>query len=268
MSLRVDQLKKVTFPLGSINYNKLFGTCGVAAVTAIDVISSYLAIYGTSFTTDSTLEGLGTTASPLKIAQQSATTGQVLTWNGTTWAPAAGGSQSLSYSAPNILLSGGSSVSILSFISSDSPNMIEAGTDSNLKVAIYRSSELEGSGTSGDPLGIAQQSATAGQALTWNGTAWAPSTITGTLPSGATGQLLRWDGAAWAAVTERTDVQTGLTGTTTILPEIPLSAPVPKIFLNGQLKTSGLDYTISTNTITWITFILETSDVITSIYFK
>jgi len=38
--------------------------------------------------TDATLAGNGTTGSPLKIAQQSATSGQVLKWNGTTWAPA------------------------------------------------------------------------------------------------------------------------------------------------------------------------------------
>ncbi len=34
---------------------------------------------------DATLAGLGTTAQPLKIAQQAATSGQVLKWNGTTW---------------------------------------------------------------------------------------------------------------------------------------------------------------------------------------
>jgi hypothetical protein len=47
--------------------------------------------------TDATLTGNGTTATPLKVAQQSATNGQVLKWNGTTWAPAAdatGGSSS------------------------------------------------------------------------------------------------------------------------------------------------------------------------------
>lgn len=38
-------------------------------------------------TTDATLSGNGTTASPMKIAQQSATSGQVLKWKGTTWAP-------------------------------------------------------------------------------------------------------------------------------------------------------------------------------------
>jgi hypothetical protein len=37
--------------------------------------------------TDATLEGQGTTSLPLKIAQQSATTGQVLKWDGSTWMP-------------------------------------------------------------------------------------------------------------------------------------------------------------------------------------
>lgn len=37
--------------------------------------------------TDATLSGNGSAASPLKIAQHSATTGQVLKWNGTTWVP-------------------------------------------------------------------------------------------------------------------------------------------------------------------------------------
>lgn len=36
---------------------------------------------------DTTLAGTGITANPLKIAQQAATTGQLLRWNGTTWAP-------------------------------------------------------------------------------------------------------------------------------------------------------------------------------------
>ena len=36
---------------------------------------------------NSTLSGNGTTASPLGIAQQSATSGQVLKWNGSTWLP-------------------------------------------------------------------------------------------------------------------------------------------------------------------------------------
>jgi len=39
-------------------------------------------------TTDATLAGDGTSETPLKIAQQGATAGQVLKWDGTTWLPA------------------------------------------------------------------------------------------------------------------------------------------------------------------------------------
>lgn len=44
---------------------------------------------GSVVTTDATLAGDGSVGTPLKIAQQGATSGQVLKWNGTTWAPAA-----------------------------------------------------------------------------------------------------------------------------------------------------------------------------------
>lgn len=42
-----------------------------------------------SIQTDTSLDGNGNTAQPLKLAQQSATNGQVLKWNGTTWKPGA-----------------------------------------------------------------------------------------------------------------------------------------------------------------------------------
>jgi|GEM_PF-1661200 len=58
--------------------------------------------WGTDYVhTDVTLSGQGTTASPLKIAQQAATSGQVLKWNGTAWSPASdvsGGGLVLPYS--------------------------------------------------------------------------------------------------------------------------------------------------------------------------
>ncbi len=41
--------------------------------------------------TDATLSGNGATATPLKIAQQLATPGQVLKWNGNSWKPAVDG---------------------------------------------------------------------------------------------------------------------------------------------------------------------------------
>ncbi len=40
-----------------------------------------------SVVSDATLSGNGTVATPLKIAQQAATTGQVLKWSGSTWSP-------------------------------------------------------------------------------------------------------------------------------------------------------------------------------------
>ena len=43
---------------------------------------------GTTIQTDATLSGNGTAETPLQLAQQGATTNQVLKWNGTTWLPA------------------------------------------------------------------------------------------------------------------------------------------------------------------------------------
>jgi len=49
---------------------------------------------GTTIQTDATLSGNGTAETPLQLAQQGATTNQVLKWNGTTWLPAdAGGNE-------------------------------------------------------------------------------------------------------------------------------------------------------------------------------
>lgn len=69
--------------------------------------------------TDATLSGNGLTSTPLKLAQQSATTGQGLKWNGTTWKPGSVDSdslnelQTLSISGSNISLSkGGGTISI------------------------------------------------------------------------------------------------------------------------------------------------------------
>lgn len=58
------------------------------------------ASYFKTVSTGATLTGTGTPASPLGIAQQSATSGQVLQWNGSAWVPATIASGSLStYSA-------------------------------------------------------------------------------------------------------------------------------------------------------------------------
>ncbi|MBK8195036.1 MAG: tail fiber domain-containing protein [Lewinellaceae bacterium] len=137
--------------------------------------------------TDGTLAGNGTPASPLKIAAQGAVNGQILKWNGSTWFPAA-----------------------------------DAGDNWGAQTANTTNS-LTGNGTVANPLSIAQQGAGVGQILKWNGSSWVPGdddgdnwgtqavwtgpalTGNGTLGSpvnlnqqGATpGQVLKWNGTAW-----------------------------------------------------------------------
>ncbi len=99
--------------------------------------------------TDATLEGDGTTANALKLAQQGATTGQVLKWNGFNWAPA---------------------------------------TDDNIdnwgsQTAVVGNG-IAGNGTTANPLKLAQQAATNGQVLKWNGANWIPNGDSGVLMSG------------------------------------------------------------------------------------
>lgn len=62
--------------------------------------------------TDATLDGDGSGGDPLKIAQQSATSGQVLKWNGTTWLPAADDNTGTTYTAgTGVAISGGNVIS-------------------------------------------------------------------------------------------------------------------------------------------------------------
>lgn len=161
------------------------------------------------------LSGNGTSGNPLDIAQQGATSGQVLKWDGTAWTP-----------------------------SNDS---IGAGGGGGGLDSVFTTARLSGNGTSGNPLDIAQQGATAGQVLKWNGTTWVPDDdstgvasvawgdITGTLAdqtdlqdalddkadvahthplgdildSGASsGQVPKWNGSAWAPAADNTGLST------------------------------------------------------------
>ena len=88
--------------------------------------------------TNSTLSGNGTSVSPLGLAQQGASSGQVLKWNGTNWA----------LGSDNVGASSGS---------------------------VNVTARLIGDGTLANPLDIAQQAATAGQVLKWGGSSWVPS---------------------------------------------------------------------------------------------
>src|ERR1041385_6099907 len=143
-----------------------------------------------SLTTSTALAGDGSANSPLTIAQQSASNGQVLQWNGTEWKPAT----------------------------------ISGGVGDNWGTQnVITNATLSGAGTAGSPLSIAQNGATPGLVLKWNGTAWAPAADGGDnwgtakvnastqfdgdgtpvnplklARSGATtGQFLQWSGTGW-----------------------------------------------------------------------
>ncbi|MBX2890413.1 MAG: tail fiber domain-containing protein [Saprospiraceae bacterium] len=139
------------------------------------------AVVGTALT------GNGTAGSPLNLAQQGASNGQVLKWSGSAWTPAA-----------------------------------DAGDDWGAQTVVVAPA-LTGNGTAGSPLNLSQQGATAGQVLHWSGSAWVPATFTGDnwgtqtvetgtslvgdgtasnpleiAPQGAVaGQVLKFDGANW-----------------------------------------------------------------------
>lgn len=147
----------------------------------------------------------------IRIAQQSATSGQVLKWNGTTWAP------------DDDATSAGAT----------GHNIAENGTGVTQRDTLNFSDDqidftVSSTATSTDVSGkIAQGGATSGQVLKWNGSAWAPaddSTVsdgdkgdidvtasgaTWTVDTAAitavklnqmgasTGEYLRWTGSAW-----------------------------------------------------------------------
>jgi len=105
--------------------------------------------------TNATLTGNGTPGNALGIAQQGATSGQVLKWNGTTWAPA---------------------------------NDVGGGTGDNWGTQVVQTdATLTGQGITGNTLKVAQQGATSGQALKWNGATWAPANDNNTTYSAGTG---------------------------------------------------------------------------------
>lgn len=96
-----------------------------------------------SAVTNGTLTGNGTIGSPLGLASQGAANGQALIWNGSAWTP------------QNIT------------------------GDNWGSQTVSTSTVLSGIGTSGSPLTIAQQGASSGQALKWNGIIWTPQNDNG-----------------------------------------------------------------------------------------
>jgi hypothetical protein len=134
---------------------------------------------------DNTLAGNGTTLAPLRIAQQGANPGQVLKWNGTTWAPAneaagnnyaAGPGISITGSAPNFTINNTGDTNPADDITTASiAGGDVTGPFSNLQIVAgaVGTPELANSAVTGAK--IAPMGATPGQVLKWNGSTWAPA---------------------------------------------------------------------------------------------
>jgi hypothetical protein len=194
-----------------------------------------------SASVNATLTGNGTSGSPLAIAQQGATSGQVLKWTGSTWAPAndAGGGDNWGTQSAQV------------------------------------GNALTGNGTSATPLNLAQQGATNGQVLGWNGAQWAPITLsgggsgdnwgsqvasvgaalTGNGTSGnplnlasqgaVAGEVLKWSGSAWVPEPDLTGSGGGTTYTAGTGISITGSAPNQTINNTGDLSNTNEIQTIS-----------------------
>ncbi|MBX2947589.1 MAG: hypothetical protein KF725_17295 [Cyclobacteriaceae bacterium] len=187
---------------------------------------------------------------PGKLTQSGATTGQVLKWNGTTWAPqneTTGGTGTVTNIATGTGLTGGpitttGTIAIASNGVTATELRSDATTDANRAVttnhirdnAITTAKILDGTIATADlannsitdvkianvaPGKLTQSGATVGQVLKWNGTAWVPQaddTGTGSLPALASGQLLTNNGASNIAVTMGGDATFASSGALTI----------------------------------------------------
>ncbi|MBK6930799.1 MAG: hypothetical protein IPH12_07930 [Saprospirales bacterium] len=198
--------------------------------------------WGTQFVqTGATLTGTGTTGSPLNLSPQSASIGQVLKFNGTTWVPqndALGGADNwgTQTAQTNFTLIGNGTVGnelglapqgalpgqVLKFTNgvwTPQDDAVGAADNWGAQVATTNAT-LTGDGAN-TPLGIAAQNATNGQVLKFNGSTWAPANEAG--------------GDDWGTQTAKTNFT--LIGNGTVGNELGLA---PQNAANGQvLKFDG-----------------------------
>jgi len=114
-------------------------------------------------TTDATLSGDGSIGTPLKIAQQAATSGQVLKWNGTTWLPAADGGTTYT---------GGTGIDVTgTVITNTAPDQTVsiAGAGINAVTGTYPSFTITGTEVDGSTTNELQNLSLSGQALSISG---------------------------------------------------------------------------------------------------
>lgn len=88
-TLRVRKITQTGSSQSAKDSIMVFDTDGVVKYVSANSVVAQASAGNAKILTNNTLSGNGSTGNELRISQQGATTGQVLTWNGTTWIPQA-----------------------------------------------------------------------------------------------------------------------------------------------------------------------------------
>jgi hypothetical protein len=142
---------------------------------------------------DATLTGDGTAGNPLSVVRPlpaSATSGQILTWNGTSWVAgnaavvptyAAGTGITISGTSPNFTITNSApdqTVAISGLgattVTGTYPNFTVSSTDADNQTLSISGNSIAISG--GNSINLVSAAPTANQVLTWNGTNWIAAT--------------------------------------------------------------------------------------------
>ena len=149
-------------------------TNSAAALSGDATLSAGVITIGTGAITSSKI--LDGTIAAADLNAMGATNGQVLTYNGTNWAPATGGGGlSSTLNSANIFVGNGSNVATGVALSGDA-TITNAGALTIANNAITSAKILDGTIAAAD---LNAMSATTGQVLTYNGANWAPAASTG-----------------------------------------------------------------------------------------
>lgn len=158
-------------PTMSLNVVGSFNT--ISAIVTRNISTSFSGVV-----TDSTLTGDGDDDT-LSIAQQGATTGQVLKWDGTTWSPA-NDSVGAGSGGGHVLANAGSAVAqkdTADFLDTGDIDFTLANTSTKTTiVADVRSNVIDSTNIAAGAISVTdlgQHGATSGQVMKFNGTQWA-----------------------------------------------------------------------------------------------
>jgi hypothetical protein len=143
--------------------------------------------------TDASLSGDGTAGNPISVVRPlpaSATSGQILTWNGTSWVAgnaavvptyAAGTGISITGTSPNFTITNSAPDQTVALTGSGAttvtgtyPNFTVASTDNDNQTLSIAGNSISISG--GNSINLVSTAPAANQVLTWNGTNWIAAT--------------------------------------------------------------------------------------------